>query len=135
MAKQRAITDEEIITALLQGKTMQQAAECVGLSVRALYDRVKEPAFIALYSKVRADLLRETTAELLKHTAAATATMVEIMQDTEQKGSTRLQAAQAILDNAAKFTKHLQATEDAATLEYIRQNKEHSNNMFDVFGI
>ena len=135
MAKQRAITDEEIITALMQGKTMQQAAVCAGLSVRALYDRVKEPAFIALYSKVRADLLRETTAELLKQTKAATATMVEIMNDPEQKGSTRLQAAQAILDNAAKFTKHLQGAEDAATVEYIRQNKCHSDNMFDVFGL
>ena len=133
MAKQRTITDEEIIKALLDSKTMQQAAECAGLSVRSLYDRTKEPAFIAKYSRVRTDLLRGIVTDLLNHTGEATATMVEIMNDPEQKGSTRLQAAQAILDNAARFTKQLQGAEDAATMELIRQQKCNSDNMFDIF--
>ena len=129
----KAVTDEEIIKALLDSSTMQQAADLAGISVRALYDRTKEPAFIALYSRVRTDLLRGIVTDLLNHTSEATATMVQIMNDPEQKGSTRLQAAQAILDNAARFTKQLQGAEDAATVELIRQQKCHSDNMFDIF--
>ena len=128
MARKKA-TDEQIIKALLTSGTAQDAASACGISVRTLYDRTREPAFIALYSKARTDLLRGTLAELRQHTSQATQTIVQIMNDTEQKASTRLQAAQMILDNAYKYTKQLQAAEDTANREQDKQD----NAGWDLF--
>lgn len=114
-------TDEQIIQALLCNGTMQTTADACGISVRNLYDKMREPAFIALYAQVRTDLLRGTLAELQKHQAAAVQTIAEIMQDGEQKAATRLQAAQMILDNCYKYTKQLHTAEDCAHQEEQRQ--------------
>ena len=115
------VADEQIITALLTQPTRQAAAEACGISVRTLYDRTRQPAFIALYAQSRTDLLRQTLADLRKHQGAAVQTIAEIMSDTEQKASTRLQAAQMILDTCHKYTLQLQAAEDSANTEEQRQ--------------
>lgn len=114
-------TDEQIITALLTQPTRQAAAEACGISVRTLYDRTREPAFIALYAQTRTDLLRHILADLQSYTGQAVQTIAAIMNDPEQKAGTRLAAAQAILDHAAKYTKALQSAEDNANSEEQRQ--------------
>ena len=115
------MADEQIITALLTQPTRQAAAKACGISVRALYDRTRQPAFIALYAQTRTDLLRQTLAELQGHTGEAVRTIAEIMNDPEQKAATRLQAAQMILDNCHKYTRQLHNAEDSANSEEQRQ--------------
>ena len=115
------MADEQIITAMLTQPTRQAAAEACGISVRTLYDRTRQPAFIALYAQSRTDLLRQTLADLRKHQGAAVQTIAEIMSDTEQKASTRLQAAAMILDTCHKYTLQLRAAEDSANIEEQQQ--------------
>ena len=44
MAKQKVISDEQIITALLSNGTLKAAAAAVGISERCIYDRMNEGA-------------------------------------------------------------------------------------------
>lgn len=105
-----AVTDEQIITALLSSGTIKDAA--VGLSERTVYDRMRGGDFKALYAAAKADILREATNRINAITMQAIQTTADIMTDKEVNPATRLQAVQAILNNAAKFAARLNEAEN-----------------------
>ena len=115
MAKKEAgISNEVIIAALMNNTTLAQAATAAGISSRALYDRMTDQSFRAEYQAARAAVLRETVNNLTQRTSAAVNTIAEIMEDAEASPATRLQAAQIILNTAAKFTERLDKADNAA---------------------
>ena len=107
MAKRSAISNEEIIAALMNSSTLAQAAQAAGISSRALYSRLTEQDFTAKYQAARAAVLRETVNQLTTRASAAVNTIAGIMEDKEASPATRLQAAQIILNETAKFTARL----------------------------
>ena len=114
MAKKTAVSNEEIIAALMNSSTLAQAAQAAGISSRALYDRMTDQSFRAEYQAARAAVLRETVNSLNQRTGAAVDTIAGIMEDTEASPATRLQAAQIILNAAARFTERLDKADTAA---------------------
>lgn len=119
----RAISDEEIIAALLSCRTIKEAAAACGLSERAIYDRMNGPDFTLLYQEARADIVRGAVVSVREHLQAAIDTVAEIMADQENNPAVRLQAAQTIINTQGKFLTGLQAAErDADTTR--------SNNRF-----
>ncbi len=115
--KQAAVSDEQIIAALLNSGTLKAAASAVGISERALYDRMNRGEFQALYKSAKADLIRAAVFNLNNQLQAAIDTVVQIMQDESNAATIRLQAAQTILNNAGKFAQRLQATEQSVTTQ------------------
>ena len=111
MSKATAISDEQIIAALLDHGTIKAAAHAVGLSERAIYDRMSKGEFQALYKSAKADLLRSAVLDLNRQTRAAIQTIVDIMQDESNNAAVRLQAAQTVLNSAGKFAQRLQVDE------------------------
>lgn len=107
-------TDEQIIAALLANGTIKATAAAVGLSERTIYDRMNTGDFQAAYKAAKADLIRNAVFNLNTQVQAAVDTIAEIMTDTENSPTIRLQAAQAILNNAGKFAQRLQDDENAA---------------------
>ena len=128
MAKHRAASNEEIIAALMNNRTLAQAAQAAGLSSRALYARMKEQDFTAEYQAARAAVLRETVNQLTTRASAAVNTIAGIMENKEASPATRLQAAQIILSETAKFTARLDKA-DAAAL------KARSISAFDYYAV
>lgn len=122
MAKAKAVSDEQLIAALLANGTIKAAAGAVGLSERAVYDRMNDGDFKALYKSAKADLIRGAVVNLNNQVQAAIDTVVEIMQDDSNNAAIRLQAAQTILNNAGKFAQRLQADE-SRTEAQIASNK------------
>ena len=122
MGKGKAISDEQIIAALLDHGTIRAAAGAVGISERALYDRMNKGEFQALYKAAKADLVRAAVLNLNRQLQAAIDTVVEVMQDPDNNAAVRLQAAQTILNNAGKFAQRLAANE-AQTEAQITSNK------------
>ena len=122
MAKSKAISDEQLIAALLSNGTIKAAAAAVGLSERAVYDRMNDGDFKALYKSAKADLIRGAVVDLNNQVQAAIDTVCEIMQDKDNNAAVRLQAAQTILNNAGKFAQRLAANE-AQTEAQITSNK------------
>lgn len=125
MARKRehgtAVSDEQLIAALLNNGTISAAAAAVGLSARAVYDRMRGGDFQALYKAAKVDLVRTAVFNLNRQLQAAIDTVVAVMQDKENNPQTRLQAAQTILNNAGKFTERLQKNEDTV-IEQIDKN-------------
>lgn len=117
MAKQKTVSDEQIIAALLSNGTIKAAAAAVGISERSLYDRMNEGEFIALYKSAKADLIRGAVVNLNNQIQAAIDTVVEVMSDKDNNAAVRLQAAQTILNNAGKFMQRLQGEEQSVTTQ------------------
>lgn len=104
-------TDEQIIAGLLAHGTIRAAADSIGMSERAIYNRMKNTEFQALYRAAKSNLIRSTALSINKHTQEAIATIVDVMRDKENSAAVRMQAAQSILSNSAKYLKYLQDNE------------------------
>ena len=124
MAREKAISDEQIIAALLDHGTIRAAAQAAGISERTLYDRMNRGEFQALYKSAKADLIRAAVLNINRQLQAAIDTVVEVMQDPENNAAVRLQAAQTILNNAGKFAQRLQVDETSVLIQ--RENDRFS---------
>ena len=117
MAKR--LTDEYIIAALIETGSIKAAADRLGCTVRTMYERMKNPAFKAVYAQAKADLVKSATAKLQGHLTGAIDTLAAIMKDEETAKQTRANCAVSILQYAARFTEttdiieRLEAIEDA----------------------
>lgn len=109
--KAQAVSDEQLIAALLNSRTLKTAAAAAGISERALYDRMNKGEFQSLYKAAKADLIRAAVFDMNNKLQEAIDTVAEIMTDQDNNPAIRLQAAQTILNNAAKFSQRLQAEE------------------------
>ena len=102
-----AVSDEEIIAALLNSGSIAQAAEMTGIAPRTIYDRMGYREFKAAYSAAKADIMRQAVLTMNRNLSAAVDTVTEIMNDADNPAATRLQAAKLIFENAARFTDRL----------------------------
>lgn len=123
---QKAISDEQIISALLNHGTLKATAAALKISERALYDRMNTGEFQGLYKSARADLLRQAVNKINAQLEAAVDTVAEIMADKDNNPAVRLQAAQTLLNNVAKFTERLQKSEAAVI-------SQEENNRFGLW--
>ena len=102
MAK-RKIPDEKLIEALLKSANMTEAARAAGVGKTVLFERRRDPAFMAKLRGAQAESLEGTTRFLQTSTAAAE-TLVEIATQSGRPAQARIAAARAILDAATRFT-------------------------------
>lgn len=117
MAKRNetAVSNEEIIAALLQHGTIREAAQAAGISSRALYDRMRDDTdFRAEYAAAKNDIVRGAVIRINESLSAAVAAVTDIMNDTSANPAIRLQAAQTILNSAGKFADRLTRDEREA---------------------
>lgn len=113
MAKQKAISDEEIIAALIASGTIAAAAEAAGISPRTIYERMRNREFKAAYRAAKSDLIRSAVFNIDARLTEAIDTIAEIMSDKQANPAIRLQAAQTILNNAQKFADRLKGEENS----------------------
>ena len=123
----KAVSDEEIIAALMANSTIAKAAEAAGISRRALYDRMGEKDFQGQYAAAKAALIRQAVFTINAKLTEAIDTIAGIMQDPEVNPAVRLQAAQTILNNATKFAERLSAEDKKA--------EDTRKNPLDIFGM
>lgn len=121
----KAISNEEIIAALLQHGTIKDAAAAAGTTPRTIYDRMNDREFRAEYMEAKNDIIRKAVFTINEKLSAAIDAVAEIMTDKDNNPAVRLQAAQTILNNAGKFAERL--THD----EYQSRNEGKSPFDFD----
>lgn len=109
MAKSRTktVSNEELITALLQANTIKAAAESLGISPRTIHTRMREPAFQEEYNAAKNAVLQEAVSTITAKLSTAVSIIAEIMENPDTNPATRLQAAQTILNNAGKLSDRL----------------------------
>ena len=93
---------EESIAALLTERNIEEAAHKAGISIRTLLRWLKEPAFDKAYRDARRAVFKQSIARMQQATGAAVTTLLKIMVDQNTPASTRVRAADSILDHSAK---------------------------------
>jgi hypothetical protein len=93
---------EEAIAALLVHRGFEDAARAVGITTKTLLRWLKEPEFEADYRKARRAAYSQSIARLQQASSAAVSTLLKIMVDTNAPASTRVRAADSVLDHAAE---------------------------------
>lgn len=122
VAKKRTIADETVLSALLSCPTLEAAAAECGLSVRQLYERRQDPQFMRQLQEAQSAALAGTVRYLQHHTATAAQTLAELCQNAQQE-QTRLQAARALLEQAARLTETVDFDRRLAALEELREDE------------
>jgi transposase-like protein len=93
---------EEAIAALLTQRNLDEAAKSIGIAPNTLLKWMKQPEFDAAYREARRAAFRQSVARLQQASGAAVSTLLKIMVDTSAPHSTRVRAADSVLDHSAK---------------------------------
>lgn len=93
---------EEAIAALLSQRNLEEAAHAAGIGTRTLLRWMQVPEFSAAYRKARRDAVSQSTARLQQATGAAASTLLKVMVDPNTPASTKVRAAECVLNHSAK---------------------------------
>ncbi|MCD7711987.1 MAG: hypothetical protein LUJ25_04585 [Firmicutes bacterium] len=125
-SKAQAVSNEEIIAAILANGTIAAAAAACGITARTIYDRMKDADFRAEYAAAKNEVIRGAVYNLNAQLSEAVNVIAQIMTDTNNNAAVRLQAAQTILNNAGKLSDRLTKDEKNA-----REENSSIMKMFD----
>jgi hypothetical protein len=91
---------EQLILAILQQPTWQKAAASMGISEVTAWRIRRTPEFRWEYLEARREAVSQSLARLQQGSAAAASTLLKIMVDPNNPASSRVQAANRILEQA-----------------------------------
>jgi hypothetical protein len=93
---------EDAVAALLTHRNIEEAAGAVGISAKTLLRWMKEPEFDAAYREARRAAFSQSVARLQQASGAAVSTLLKVMVDPNTLASTKVRAADSVLDHSAK---------------------------------
>jgi hypothetical protein len=93
---------EQAIAALLTHRNLEDAARATGVVPNTLLRWMKEPEFDAAYREARRLAYGQSIGRLQQAASAAVSTLLKIMVDPNAPASTRVRAAESVLDHGAK---------------------------------
>jgi hypothetical protein len=93
---------EEAIVALLTQRNLDEAAKSIGVAPNTLLRWQKLPEFQTAFREARRNAFAQSIARLQQASSAAVSVLVKIMIDPNAPHSTRVRAADSVLDHAAK---------------------------------
>jgi len=93
---------EEAIAALLVHRSVEEAARSVGITANTLLRWMAVPEFDAEYRKARRAAFGQAVARLQQMSGAAVLTLGKVLVEAGTPPSTRVRAAECILNHAAK---------------------------------
>jgi len=91
---------EEAIAALLTQRNVEEAARTAGIGTQTLLRWLKVPEFQVAYREARRAAVSQSNARLQQASSAAVSTLLKIMVDANAPASTRVRAADRVLDHA-----------------------------------
>ena len=93
---------EEAIAALLSQRNIEEAARAINVAPNTLLNWMKLPEFQTAYREAKRAAFSQSIARLQQGSSAAVTTLLKIMLDVNAPVSTRVRAADSVLDHAAK---------------------------------
>jgi hypothetical protein len=91
---------EEAIAALLTQRNIEEAAKSIGIGTQTMLRWLKIPEFEKTYREARRAAFGQSIARLQQASTAAVSTLLKIMVDPAAPPSTRVRAADGVLDHA-----------------------------------
>ena len=93
---------EKAIAALLTHRSLEDAARATGIATKTLLRWLKNREFDEAYRQVRRAAFTQSLARLQQASGAAVSTLLKIMVDPTAPASTRVRAADSVLDHGAR---------------------------------
>jgi hypothetical protein len=93
---------EDAVAAMLTQRNVEEAARSVGVSTATLMRWQKEPEFQQAYRAARRAAHGQSIARLQQATSAAVSTLLKVMVDAGTPASTKVRAADSVLNHSAK---------------------------------
>lgn len=118
---------EEAITALLTQRTAEDAARSVGIGPATLRRWQKEPEFETEYRLAKRAAYKQSIARLHQASSAAVTTLMKVMVDPGTPASTKVRAADSILDHTAKAIEIEDIDARVSELERVADTSKKSN--------
>ena len=113
---------QDALNALMNSKSLTEAAEKAGIDRRTLYNYIHNDLdFARIYRENISQQAVDRAEDLSDRRERASQVILQIMEDEEQPPRVRLKAAQTILATAAEQDRVL----DALSTENISANKDH----------
>lgn len=119
------ISDERIITALLQSRTMKEASELINVSESTIYRRLNDLDFRDRLNESRTALIETATTKLQAELSGAIDVIIEIMNDSENPPQIRLNASDSIIRHCLKITEQCNIIERVERLEEIYNDENN----------
>jgi transposase-like protein len=93
---------EAAIVALLTQRNIDEAARAINVATNTLLKWMKLPEFQAAYLEARRAAHGQSIARLQQATSAAVSTLLKVMVDAATPASTKVRAADSVLNHSAK---------------------------------
>jgi len=93
---------EAAIAAMLTQRNMEEAARAAGIGLTTLLRWSKLPEFEAAYRAARRAAFGQSIARLQHASSAAVSTLLKVMVDPNSPASSRVRAADSVLDHTLK---------------------------------
>ena len=93
---------EQAIAALLSQRNIEEAARAVGIGAKTLLRWMRLPEFDSAYRHARRDAFSQSIARLQQAATAAVTTLLKVMVDQQATVSSRVRAADAVLNHATR---------------------------------
>jgi transposase-like protein len=93
---------EEAIAALLTQRNIEEAAKAAGIGANTLLRWLKVPEFQSAYREARRAAFGQSVARLQQASGAAVSTLLKVMVDPNSPASTKVRAADSVLNHSAK---------------------------------
>lgn len=98
------VSDEKIISALLQSPDVKRAAQALEITPQCIYNRLRDERFRAEYSAARGRVLEQACYTLQGFIADAVEVMHTIAVDAENAPQIRLNACDALLRHMVRIS-------------------------------
>jgi AcrR family transcriptional regulator len=114
---------EPALAALLQHGTTRAAAKACGVNESTLWRYLQDAEFQRRHREARRAVVEQTISMLQQAGAAAVATLVKVMQDTDAPASARVAAARAIIEQGIGAVELTDLMERIDALEATQKGK------------
>lgn len=98
----QSVSDETILTALLEHKTVEAAAQACNVTRQTIYNRLSNPAFKQEYQNHRTQIIEQACSMLQSRMVEAVEVLAEIANNGRAAKMARVLAAKAILEYGLK---------------------------------
>ena len=101
-ASKKVRQQEQLILAMLQQPSLEKAAAAMGISTATAWRISKTPEFQKEYRRARRETFSQSVARLQQASGAAVSTLLKVMVDANTPASTKVRAADSVLNHSAK---------------------------------
>jgi len=115
---------EEAVAALLTQRNVEEAARAAGIGAATLLRWQKLPEFKKAFREARRAAHQQSNARLQQATSAAVSTLLKVMVDPATPASTKVRAADSVLNHSAKA---IELEDIEARVEELERATEMSN--------